>query len=793
MVNIVIDGKELTAEPGTMIIEAADNAGINIPRFCYHKKLSIAANCRMCLVEVDKARKPMPACATPITEGMTIFTQSKAAIESQRAVMEFLLINHPLDCPICDQGGECELQDVSMEYGSDVSVYTEGKRSVINPEIGALVATEMTRCIHCTRCVRFGQEIAGIAELGAVGRGEHMEITTYVQKSLTSELSGNIIDLCPVGALTSKPFRFQARTWEMQQYSSVSPHDVLGTNLYINTYEGKVLRVLPRENEAINEVWITDRDRFSYEALNVNSRATQPMVKVDGKWQLVDWDYALNYTLSALQKLVAAYGVEQVGALISPSATLEEMYLLQKLVRGFGGNNIDHRLNEIDYTDQEYLPRMPQLGISIQEVEQLTAVLLVGSNIRKEQPLLAHRLNKAYKDNEAKIYAINPVDSDFIFQLAGNTITDTQGMLYELAVLAKVAIEQGNLDTELEALLSQVQIHQNARDCYDALKNNNHSVIWLGAYAYMHPQASLLRSLARFIADSTQSTWGLLPEGGNAAAGWIAGAIPHRSAGGSVLTEVGYSTSTMLRKQLKGYFLAGIEPELDCNETFIARQAMENAELVISFTSFLTQSIQDNAHIILPIAAFSESAGTYINTQGDWQTVKGVTSPSGEARPLWKILRVLGTLLELKGFNYDSLAEVTHEIKQLVEKLPKQDDLPVFINCNWAKPSKSQMNRYTLVKAKGIYSVDMLVRNALSLQDTPEAKSQKVAVIHPQLAESLELVEGQKIKVIHEDREVILDVVINKKSVKNCVIVGGGILETMSLGACYSEIKIERV
>ena len=795
MVNIVIDGKELTVEPGTMIIEAADKAGINIPRFCYHKKLSIAANCRMCLIEVEKVNKPLPACATPITDGMVIYTKSKAAIDSQRAVMEFLLINHPLDCPVCDQGGECELQDVSMDYGNDLSVYTEGKRAVSSPDIGSLVATEMTRCIHCTRCVRFGTEVAGVADLGAVGRGEHMEITTYVQHSLQSELSGNIIDLCPVGALTSKPFRFKARAWEMQQYPSIVPHDILGTNVFVNTYEGRVLRVLPRENEAINEVWISDRDRFSYEALNVSYRAQQPMVKVKGQWKEVTWEYVLDYTVSALRKLVAGYGVENIGALISPTATLEEMYLLQKLIRGIGGNNIDHRLQEIDDLDQADSPRIPGLGLPIAEVEQVKSVLLVGSNIRKEQPLLAHRLNKAYQDIQTEIFTINPIDFDFVFPLAGKQIVDAQGMLDELALIAKVAIDvDSTQDEALKRLLHHIEPNEQARRCYESLRGNESSLIWLGGYAQMHPQASLLRTLVRIIAESTNSKWGILAEGGNAAGAWLSGAVPHRTAGGSVLEDIGYSAHKMLQKQLKCYFLAGVEPELDCNDSSAASKAMKKAELVISCASFVTPSIKDSAHIILPIAAFTESAGTYINAQGDWQKVKGVIAPPEKARPLWKILRVLGSLLELKEFNYQSLDEVTNEIEKRVQQMPEeQSTRSLLISDTWIKSVNQESTGYSLLKNKGIYAVDMTVRQAYSLQKTPEVVKARVADFSPQLAKKLGINSGDKVKIKQGQAVCVFEVVISTKIAPTCVNIPGGVLESSMMGACYSSIELERL
>ncbi|HWQ93899.1 MAG TPA: NADH-quinone oxidoreductase subunit NuoG, partial [Gammaproteobacteria bacterium] len=437
MINLEIDGKSVQARDGVMLIEAADEAGIPIPRFCYHKKLSIAANCRMCLVDVEKAAKPLPACATPVTEGMKVYTQSTKAIMAQKGVMEFLLINHPLDCPICDQGGECELQDLAMGYGASGSRYQEKKRVVKDKDIGPLIMTDMTRCIHCTRCIRFGQEIAGLMELGATGRGEHMEIGTYIEKAMVSELSGNVIDLCPVGALTSKPFRYTARAWEMAQRETIAPHDSVGSNLYLHVRDNKVMRVVPRENEEINEVWISDRDRFSYQSLNSPDRLQVPMIKRQGVWEETDWNTALQAVVKGLRGVIQSHGAGHVGALVSPSATLEEMYLLQRLMRGLGTNSIDHRLRQTDFNDQESAPLFPSLGTSIAELQQLEAALLIGSNVRSEQPIIAHRLRQATQGNSARLMFINPVDYDFAFPVAEKIITDPAGMVRALAGIAK--------------------------------------------------------------------------------------------------------------------------------------------------------------------------------------------------------------------------------------------------------------------------------------------------------------------------------------------------------------------
>ncbi|MEO7107701.1 MAG: NADH-quinone oxidoreductase subunit NuoG, partial [Rhodoferax sp.] len=390
MIEIELDGKKVDIVEGSMIMHAAEKAGTYIPHFCYHKKLSIAANCRMCLVDVEKMPKPMPACATPVTQGMIVRTKSEKAIKAQKSVMEFLLINHPLDCPICDQGGECQLQDLAVGYGSSSSRYEEEKRVVFHKDIGPLISMEeMSRCIHCTRCVRFGQEIAGAMELGMSHRGEHAEIEAFVGLTVDSELSGNMIDICPVGALTSKPFRYSARTWELSRRKSVSPHDSTGTNLVIQVKNNTVMRVVPLENEAVNECWIADRDRFSYEALNSADRLTTPMLKQGGEWKSVDWQTALEYVAHGLQSIKASQGAASIGALVSPHSTLEELYLAGALVRGLGSENIDYRLRNADFANSHAGAR--HLGMAIADLNNLERVLVVGSNLRKDHPLFAQR------------------------------------------------------------------------------------------------------------------------------------------------------------------------------------------------------------------------------------------------------------------------------------------------------------------------------------------------------------------------------------------------------------------
>ena len=650
MVEIEIDGKVLEAEPGSMIIEAADKAGIYIPRFCYHKKLSVAANCRMCLVDVEKAPKPLPACATPVMAGMKVSTCSEKAKDAQRSVMEFLLINHPLDCPICDQGGECELQDLSLGYGKDISRYSEGKRSVDDNNLGSLIATEMTRCIHCTRCVRFGQEIAGIKELGMTGRGEHARITTYIEHSLTSEISGNIIDLCPVGALTSKPYRFTARAWELNQHASIAPHDCLGSNIYVHTLRQQIMRVGPRENDSINETWLSDRDRFSYLGLNSDARLTKPMIKVDNEWQETDWQTALTKVTASLHQIVEQHGGEQMAAIMSPSSTAEEFYLLQKIMRGLGSNNIDHRLHQIDCRDDNYLGLFPKLEIPLQAIEKQNAIFLVGSNIKREQPLAWHRLRKASLAG-TNVSSLNAVNYDVRFNQQTQIVTSPVNFLTNLLGIAKALSELNSvsLPAETKALLQDINSSNEQSAIASTLHSAEQGLILLGAIAHNHPQAAALRQVTNLIAHLSNTKLGYLTEGANSAGAWLAGAIPHRESAGEAVSN-GLSVNKAFEKQLKAYLLFNIEPQLDCVDTHQAENALKNAECVVAFSPFKTNSLLKYADIILPMAAFAETSGTFINVEGHWQSFAAANPAPGETRPAWKILRVLGNFLHLAGF-----------------------------------------------------------------------------------------------------------------------------------------------
>ncbi|QKT02576.1 NADH-quinone oxidoreductase subunit G [Ectothiorhodospiraceae bacterium 2226] len=774
MVNIEINGVTIQARDGAMVIEAADEAGIVIPRFCYHKKLSVAANCRMCLVEVEKAAKPLPACATPVTEGMRIFTRSPKALDAQRGVMEFLLINHPLDCPICDQGGECDLQDIAMGFGEDISRYQEKKRVVKDKNIGPLISTDMTRCIHCTRCVRFGQEIAGVMELGATGRGEHMEIGTYIEKSVTSELSGNVIDLCPVGALTSKPFRYSARAWELVRHDGVAPHDCIGSNLHIETRGQRVMRVLPRENESINETWISDRDRFSYLGLYAEDRLQTPMVRVAGQWQETDWETALKRVVEGLEGVRKEHGADQLGALMSPCATTEEMYLLQRVMRALGSHNIDHRLRQSDFRAQGQMPAYPGLGVSIEDLESADTVLLVGSNIRKDQPIAAHRLRKAAVNQGARISVLNPVDYDFRFPLAHKLVVHPHQMVDALAGVAKALLDAGRAAPEgLAKHLDGVQADAAQRAVAEQLSEGAKAVVLLGNVAHAHPRYAELRMLADAVARMSGATFGQLTEGGNAAGAWLAGAVPHRVAGGAAAPKAGRDTAAMVADGLKGYVLMGIEPEYDCAAPRRTLETLLAAEFVVALSAYVTDTMRSYADVLLPIGAFAETSGTFVNAEGRWQSFGGAGAPLGDARPAWKVLRVLGNLLNLPGFEYLSSEEVRDELRAQV---PTQLETPAW---QWVEPAASSSAGASLMAEASIYAVDPLVRRAGALQQTEDAQSVR-ALVNEATAAKAHVSGAGSVVLRGGDYSVTLPLVIDARVPDDCVWV-----PTLPQGAGY--------
>ena len=716
LVNIEVNGVPMKARKGQMIMQVTDNEDVYIPRFCYHDKLPIAANCRMCLVEVEKAPKPMPACATPVAEGMKVFTKSPKAIAAQRATMEFLLINHPLDCPICDQGGECELQDLAMGFGRDISRYAERKRVVKDKNLGPLVSTDMTRCIHCTRCVRFTQDIQGFQELGTIGRGETTEIGTFIEKSVDHELSANIIDLCPVGALNNKPYRYRARAWEMTQHPLVSPHDPVGTNIFAHVLRGRIMRIVPRENEDVNETWISDRDRFSYQSVYSEDRLMKPMVRENGVWQETDWESALSLVAERLSKVAKHQGAAQIGALASPTATLEELYLLARLARGLGSNNLDHRLRRSDFRDEASDPLYPSLGCSIAELERVNSVLVVGSNLRKEVPILAHRIRKAAIKGAA-ISFINPLRYDYLFPVAGYLSSNGLDLFDHLVAIASAAQANGALaPASIASIIGSAQPNDTHRAIAQQLANGERRMIFLGAIAQRHPAFADLRLVAQALAQMTGATLGYLPEGGNAVGAHLAGVLPHRAVGGHTNAASGLNVAEMFAARLKAYVLLGaIEPASDLASS-AALEALKAAEFVVALSPF--SSAREFAHVILPIGTFAETSGTYVNIEGRWQSVPGAARPVGDARPGWKVLRVLGNLLNLQGFEYNSSDEITAELRKLI------DEAPAFEAKSSALTPQSKL-ALTSTPADldvGIYQVDAYVRRSNALQNTREAQ-----------------------------------------------------------------------
>jgi NADH-quinone oxidoreductase subunit G len=709
-VIIEVDGERVEARKGQMIIEATDAVGTYVPRFCYHEKLSIAANCRMCLVEVEKAPKPLPACATPVTDGMKVFTKSPYAIAAQKATMEFLLINHPLDCPICDQGGECELQDIAVGYGRDVSRYNDGKRVIKDKNIGPLVSTDMTRCIHCTRCVRFGQEIAGMPQLGTTERGERMQIGTYIAQSVDHELSANIIDLCPVGALNNKPYRYSARAWEMTQRETVSPHDCVGSNLYAHVLRGTVKRIVPRENESINETWISDRDRFSYEAIYSEDRLHTPQVKEAGAWREIGWEEALNL---AAEKLRAA-PADKVGMLASPSVTVEEAHLISRIAEHLGTNNIDHRITRRDFSDEANDPIYPWLGCDIADIEQQDAILVIGSNLRHEAPILAHRVRKAALAG-AEVSFVNSTKFPYHFDVTKSL--HGKGLVALLRGVAMAAC--GNaLPDSIADICKGVAVDAGHERIAESLKNAEQSLLLLGNVGSRHRAYSAVRALAAAIAEATGAKLGHLSEGANSAGASLAGLLPHRGAGGTERAEPGLNAGNMLDDPLDVLMLVNVEPDADLLSVEGGAGQVAAQTFTVALTPFVTDTMLYATDLLLPIGTFAETSGTYVNVAGTWQSFPGIANPLGEARPAWKILRVIGNLLDASGFEYVTSEEVRDEIAARISEA--RPDNAYGGDKKIAKPNGADAPDEDLDMP--LYSVDALVRRATALQLTAEAQ-----------------------------------------------------------------------
>lgn len=745
MVELEIDGVKVEVAEGSMLMDAAQKAGSYVPHFCYHKKLSIAANCRMCLVDVEKAPKPLPACATPVSPGMIVRTHSEKAVNAQKSVMEFLLINHPLDCPICDQGGECQLQDIAVGYGGVSSRYKEEKRVVFYKDIGPLVsAQEMSRCIHCTRCVRFGQEVAGVMELGMANRGEHSEILSFVGNSVDSELSGNMIDLCPVGALTSKPFRYNARTWEMARRKSISPHDSLGSNLVVQVKADKVMRVVPQDNDAVNECWISDRDRFSYEGLQATDRLTEPMIKRNGQWVATDWQTALNAVAEGLKKARReSQDLNKIGMLISPNATFEEMALAKALMSGVGSTSIDAGLRHSATVNLQ--GATPWLGDSIQAVADADSIVLLGTDPRNDQPLLTQRIRQAAKQG-AQVVVLNA------------------GGLDPLMPKAKW----------LKAAPSQWADQLAGDAVAKALAVEGKKFVLIGQQVLMSPYAGAILAKASDVAKSTGAVLGFLGDGANWVGSFVAGV--QASANG------GKSAAGLLESKAKAVVVFGCEPDLDSLSGQKVARGLIDAEFVVQASAFIGNAKQ-YADVLLPISPSTETSGTFINIAGDVQSFKAAVKPAGETRPGWKVLRVMGNLLQLDGFEFNSSEEV------LKTFLPAQLGLSNSVPVQTA--SEQQITGVEMAAFAPIYDTDALVRRATSLRLTKAAKP-ALAQMNERTAQALSLQAGASVKLTDALGGFAQGVVaINKYVADNTVLVPVGRVETVGLRTGFGAVKLE--
>jgi NADH-quinone oxidoreductase subunit G len=790
MVEIEIDGKKVEVQEGSMVMDAANKLGTYIPHFCYHKKLSIAANCRMCLVEVEKAPKPLPACATPVTAGMIVRSHSDKAVKAQKGVMEFLLINHPLDCPICDQGGECQLQDLAVGYGASQSRYEEEKRTVAPKEAGPLISMrEMSRCIHCTRCVRFGQEVGGIMEFGMLGRGENAVITSFVGKAVDSELSGNMIDLCPVGALTSKPFRYRARTWELSRRKSVSPHDGLGANLIVQVKGGQVMRVLPLENDSVNECWISDKDRFAYEGLASEERLTTPMVKQDGKWQATDWQTALEYVAHGLRSIRHEHGAQNIAALAAPTSTLEELTLLQKVMRGIGSENIDFRLRQSDFALDGQI--RPWLGMSISDFGKLRGAFIIGSFVRKDHPLLAARLRNAVKHG-AKVSLLHATDDDLLMPVANKIIAAPSEWLASLQQVIVAIAQSKNL--AVPAGFDGVEPSEQAKLTAASLSTGEPRGVFLGNAAAQHPQASALHAAAQWIAENTGATFGYLTEAGNTVGGYLANAFPVDGAANGAV-----NARTMFEQPRKAYVLLNVEAELDCHDPLTARAALAGAEMVVAMSVYRNERIMATADVLLPVAPYTETSGTMVNCEGRVQSFNTTVKPMGEARPAWKVLRVLGNLLGLNGFDYDNSEAVRDEL--LSSFGPTENGTAAYLGNGaglalQAPAAKSAIEaplrgRLERIAQVPIYSTDAIVRRSAPLQQTDDARAPK-AWISSALATELAVVDGAALTVTQGAGSALLNVGIDAGLPDNVVRIAAAHESTYTLGAMFGAVSVEK-
>ena len=771
MVEIELDGKTVEVPQGSMVMHAANKLGTYVPHFCYHKKLSIAANCRMCLVEVEKAPKPLPACATPVTQGMKVFTHSAKAVEAQRSVMEFLLINHPLDCPICDQGGECQLQDLAVGYGKSNSRYDEEKRVVFHKNVGPLISMqEMSRCIHCTRCVRFGQEVAGVMELGMVNRGEHSEITTFVGQTVDSELSGNMIDLCPVGALTSKPFRYGARTWELGRKRSVSPHDSLGANTTVQTKSNKVMRVVALENEAINECWISDRDRFAYEGLNSADRLTTPMVKQGGQWLETDWQSALDYVAHSLKTIVAETGPESIGALAHPISSIEELHLLQKIIHGLGSNQIDTRLRQ---SDIKGAASAAWLGMPISQLSELDRVLMIGSFLRKDQPLIAARIRSASKRG-LQVLRIDAGGDDWLIPSLGIAASPSAWV----NTLGEVALAVAKAKSVSAPVgIANLSVSEPAQKIADSLLSGSSKAVLLGSAAVSHPALSNLHVLAQFIADNTGATLGFLPVGGNAV-------------GAALVNANGAGIESVLSGDRRAMILMNIEPDADLPNPEQARTALAKSNTVIAISAFKSADLLDVADVILPISTFTETMSTFVNAEGRVQTIQPSVKPLADSRPAWKVLRVLGGLLGLEGFLLNMPEEVLGEAlsENYCSKLDNRSHLSALSNDH--QLPLTGLERLTDIN---IYAGDQIVRRSSALQLTRDAKRGNQVGLDKNLFAQLGLNEGDLVSVTQGNQTVNMPAIQEANLALGAVRISAGTGISAKLGPMFGPVTVSKV
>lgn len=818
MVEVEIDGRTVEVAEGSMVMHAANAAGVYVPHFCYHKKLSIAANCRMCLVEVEKAPKAMPACATPVTAGMKVHTHSRKAVDAQKAVMEFLLINHPLDCPICDQGGECQLQDLAVGYGHVESRYHEEKRVVFHKNLGPLVsAEEMSRCIQCTRCVRFGQEIAGVMELGMAGRGEHSQILSFLGRSVDSELSGNMIDICPVGALTSKPFRYSARTWELTRRRSVAPHDSLGSNIVIQVKQDRVKRVLPFENEAVNECWLSDRDRFSYEGIDAPDRLLVPMIKQDNQWHEVPWESALDYVTHALADVCRRHGAEAIGMLASPSSTLEELYLGGALMRGLGSQNIDFRLRQTDFSVDPQRSGIPWLGHAIEEIDGLDTLLVIGSFLRKDHPLLSARVRRAAGHGTA-VMSVHAVAEDWLMPMAASQVLAPHRWLDHLIEVLVACLQA--TQQPVPALHAGVRPGDEATELARLLLDGEQRVIWLGNAVVQHPQHAAILQVVQALAAVSGARFGVIGEAANSVGGYLATALP-------VVGSGGLNAAEMIARPRQAYLLHGIEPLLDLADPVAARAALGQAATVIATTAFASPELLELADCLLPITPFAETGGSYVNCEGRLQTFNGAVRPAGQARPGWKVLRVLGSMAGIPGFDFETVEEVRNRALAGVEMPAAEAVMPGAVSvgrasarpgaalrrarqaravvdgrhfgrllsnacapalpAHGAVPWSGGLQRLASVP---IHAVDPLVRRAASLQKTADGKA-PVLRLNGRTIERLGLQGVESVRVRQGGGEAVLPLQRDDRLAEDVAWVPSAHASVQGLAEMFGPITLE--